>query len=67
MALLYPEVQNEFILKYLKARNLFAFRYVDRLKQLADIGFSNEELNIDLLQKHGGEIHPVVEELLAYQ
>ena len=51
----------------LRAENLLAIRYADKLKQLADMGFSNEELNIDLLQKHGGEIHPVIEELLAYR
>ena len=50
-------------IKHLRAQ--IAFRYADQLKQLVDIGFSNEELNIDLLQKHGGEIHPVIEELLA--
>ena len=54
-------------MNYFRAENLLAFRYADQLKQLANMGFPNEEFNIDLLQKHGGEVYPVIEELLAYQ
>merc|ERR1711937_246427 len=43
-----------------RAENLLAFRYADQLKQLTNMGFPNEEFNIDLLQKHGGEVYPVI-------
>lgn len=59
--------KSSFFQKNFRAENLLAFRYADQLRQLANMGFPNEEFNIDLLQKHGGEVYPVIEELLAYQ
>ena len=56
------------LLKYFRAENLASFRYADGLKQLANMGFLNEELNIHLIQKHCQvNLQAVIEELLAYQ
>ena len=35
-----------------------------KLKYLAYMGFLDEDLNTDLLQKHGGNVYAVIEELV---
>ena len=37
-----------------------------KLKYLANMGFLNEDLNTDLLQKHEGEVNAVIEEFFTY-
>jgi ubiquilin len=38
--------------------------YKDQLLKLKDMGFTNEEVNIDVLKKSGGNIDIAVEKLL---
>jgi len=39
-----------------------------KVKYLANMGFLNEDLNTDLLQKHGDDVYAVTKELfLAYK
>ena len=41
-----------------------AERYATQLQQMADMGFTNQELNIQMLQQTGGNVQLAIERLL---
>ena len=51
-------------MKFSRAHDFLRFRYADELKQLANMGFLNEQLNMHLIQKHCHvDLQAVIEEL----
>ena len=59
------------LMKYSRDENFVRFRFGDELKELANMGFLNEELNLHLIQMHlkhcQVNLQAVIEELQANQ
>jgi hypothetical protein len=52
-----PPIDNEF--------SQMKTKYMDKLKQLSQMGFNDERTNIKLLERHNGRVVDVVNELIA--
>ena len=46
-------------MEFSSAHDFLRFRYADELKQLTNMGFLNEQLNMHLIQKHHVDLHHV--------